>query len=211
MSAAASTKCIPRVLIVFGAMMTAMALADCRSVPPVREGQLFSASGVQFRVPAGTDWFKYQDNAEGIYLERFGPGSGEVLSVGMHFGSMPTMSSPDAFLEFARESLVGHLPWKSRHLDFQLRTNRRYPCVLLHVTGDVYRHESIFGIFGTAHLRHANAFSLLCENPAAPNETFAAVYHHIGDTLPQGFEENAAAFIDSVRPVAPDPAPPQRP
>lgn len=208
---AASTLHVPRVPIVFAAMMTAIVLAACRSIPPIREGQQFSASGVQFRVPAGTDWFKYQDDPDGIYLERFGPGPGEVLSVGMHFDFAPPMSSPDAFLEFARESLIGKLLWKSRQVDLQLRTDRGYTCVLAHVTGDVYRHESIFGIFGTAHLRHANAFSLFCQYPGAPNKTFAAVYHHIGDGLPQGFEESAAAFIDSVRPVTPDPAPPQRP
>jgi hypothetical protein len=201
---------VVRVAVALGCA-AALELAGCKVVPVVRPGETITGAGMQFRVPAGTGWHKYQDDADGIYVVKLGPAPNETRSAGVHFDWLPSVSGPDAFLKFARESVIkdGVLDqFRERHLDFQLRSDRGYPCVLLHLSGIEQHHT---GLLTAPVMRHAQVVSLLCQNPVSQANSFAAVFEHYAETEVTGIDEEAAAFIDSVRPIVADSAAPQRP
>jgi len=195
---------VQRVVSLLAALVAAMTLVSCRVVPPVSAGQQLSASGIDWRTPPGTGWHVYQDDAAGVYLMKLGPGAHETRSAGVHFGSLPGLPSPDAFLEYSREEVI-KAPildrFQPRRLELQLVTERGYPCVLLHVSGAIVRHDSFLG---APAQRYGQVVSLLCQHPAMPGKSFAAVYEYYNDGAGGDIDEEAKAFIDSVRPTGVD-------
>ena len=194
-------------LLVLGTAAASVVLGGCAVVPPVSAGQEFAASGIHFQAPAGAGWHKYQDDASGIYLIKLGPGANETRSVGVHFDSLPAVTAPDAFLEYAREEVI-KAPvldrFDPRQVSFRLVDHRGYPCVLLHVSGTTARHT---GLLTAPAKQNGQIVSLLCHYPSAPGRGFAAVFEYYNDSVTEGIDAEAMSFIDSVRPVAPDPKP----
>jgi hypothetical protein len=153
---------------------------------------------MQFQVPAGTGWHKYQDDSDSVYVAKLGPAPNELRSAGVHFSALPSVSGLDAFLELARESVIKDAVlnrFGARHLAFQLRTDRGYPCVLLHVSGTEHHHT---GLLTAPVVRHVQAVSLLCQPKTM---SYAAVFEHYAEAEVTGIDEEAAVFIDSVRPI----------
>ena len=180
----------------------AFGLAGCAVVPYVPPGQILTGRGMQLQAPPGIGWHKYQDDVHGIYLMKLGPGGDELRSAGVHFTTLPGFSGPDAFLEFAREAVIEDSRldlFSARHLTFQLRTDRGYACIELHLSGTELHHPWPLAV---PVIRQVQIVSLLCEHPAAQRQGFAAVFEHYSQEKIPGIDREAAAFIDSVRPVA---------
>jgi hypothetical protein len=178
------------------------ALAGCaaRQAPPPRlePGQLFAGPLINIRAPASPGWALLESGPKGLVFAREGASPGQSYVAQVLAFAVPSFGTPDEFLAMVKagaEKDTSPQRFKNVSADFQLTTERAYPCVRARSSSeDTQAHIPRGTAMLPLHIR-----SLYCQHPVKRELGFQIGYSQRGGPPDPDLDAQAQSFIDGVQ------------
>jgi hypothetical protein len=175
-----------------------LVLAGCATRQPLAPGQLFSDPFLDIRAPASAGWTLLESGAGGMAFARGDASAGKSYVAQVGAFRLSPFRTPDEFLSIIKDGFARDTSperFKAIEADFQLTTERPYPCVRVRSSSQDTQARTRQG---TA-VRPLHIRSIYCQHPTKPELGFQIAYSQRGGPLDPDFESQAQSFIDGVQ------------